>query len=84
MSEITRRPLLSFFGATAALTVLDLPVHRRALSPGAASAAVGSFTPVRLPHPLPIYTEQASFLATGIGTGSVQAVSAIHGSLPTR
>jgi uncharacterized protein len=78
MSDITRRQLLTFFGATAALAMLDPTNPRRSLRPGVArveAAALGSFTPVRLPHPLPIYTEEDSFLATGIGAGTIQAAS---------
>jgi uncharacterized protein len=73
MSDITRRQLLTFFGATAAVALLD-PAARRSSSPGAPradAAPVAGFTPVRLPHPLPIYTERPSFLATGFGTGTI-------------
>jgi secreted PhoX family phosphatase len=74
MSEITRRQLLSFFGATAAVAALGPTVDRLALGQGAAHADGGSFnrfTPVRLPHPLPIYQNERSFLATGIGSGTL-------------
>ncbi len=74
MSEITRRQLLSFFGATAALTALGPTVDRLALGRGVASAngtTFGGFTPLRLPHPLPIYTQRKSYLATGIDAGTV-------------
>jgi secreted PhoX family phosphatase len=35
-----------------------------------------SFTPVRLPHPLPIYKQQKSFLATGLEMGTLLPTSA--------
>lgn len=34
------------------------------------------FTPLRLPHPLPIYTQQKSYLSTGIEQGSILEPSA--------
>ena len=34
-----------------------------------------SFTPVRLPHPLPIYQQHPSYLATGLSTGTVLPAS---------
>ncbi|MBE8971279.1 PhoX family phosphatase [Nostocales cyanobacterium LEGE 12452] len=35
-----------------------------------------SFTPLRLPHPLPIYQQQKNFLPTGIGQGEIVNASA--------
>src|SRR5262245_19818414 len=72
MSAVTRRELLKFLGATTTVAALG-PLDRAAAHQGSAAVDVGTFwriTPVRLPHPLPIYTEEKSFLATGIGTGS--------------
>jgi len=73
MSDITRRQLLTFFGATTALGVIT---PRPALGHGVARAGVevgtfGRVTPVSQPHPLPIYTDHKSFLATGIDDGQV-------------
>ncbi|RUR72935.1 hypothetical protein DSM107007_55770 [Nostoc sp. PCC 7120 = FACHB-418] len=34
-----------------------------------------TFTPVRLPHPLPVYQQINSFLPTGIGQGQVLGAS---------
>jgi uncharacterized protein len=72
MSEITRRQLLAFFGAAAA--VQATPALLRPLRPaaGLAEAAwAGAFTPVRVPHPLPIYQTHSSFLGTGLGSGQI-------------
>jgi secreted PhoX family phosphatase len=74
MSKFTRRKLLTFFGSSIAATSLAPILERRLLGGGAlAEAAQLSFTPVRLPHPLPIYQQQKSFLPTGIGVGEIQA-----------
>jgi hypothetical protein len=71
MSNITRRELLTFLGATAATTILSPRVEEHLLGLGDAGVAQAvdlplSFTPVRLPHPLPIYRTKQSFLATGL------------------
>lgn len=74
MSKLTRRQLLIFFGGSAGAAVLAPNVGEKLFgnSPSVATAADPlKFTPVRLPHPLPIYTEQKSFYATGIGQGRV-------------
>jgi hypothetical protein len=74
-SLVSRRAILQFFGATAACTLLE-PLARDKLL-GAAPEALAdggnllSFTPVRLPHPLPIYQQHPSYLATGLSTGTV-------------
>jgi secreted PhoX family phosphatase len=45
--------------------------------PGTASEALAHrdnhllFTPVRLPHPLPVYQQHQSYLATGLGSGTL-------------
>jgi uncharacterized protein len=70
MIDATRRRFLAFLGGSAATVVAV-----RALA-GSNSAKFGGgfpaqLTPVRLPHPLPIYTEEESYLATGIGQGTV-------------
>ncbi|MCL6434208.1 MAG: DUF839 domain-containing protein [Leptolyngbyaceae cyanobacterium HOT.MB2.61] len=73
MSKLSRRKLLAFFGCSAAATVLAPTVEKRlfGIRTDVAEAAQLPFTPVRLPHPLPIYREQKSFLPTGIGSGSI-------------
>jgi hypothetical protein len=65
-----RRQILKFLGAGAALFVLGPPRARALLSSGGGTSAPPlAVTPVRLPHPLPIYERMASFLATGLGAG---------------
>jgi len=65
MSKLTRRKLLVFFGL--APTLGDKLFN----GAGAAEAASLGCTPVRLPHPLSIYRESPSFMATGIGQGKI-------------
>jgi secreted PhoX family phosphatase len=70
----SRREILKFFGVGATTLMLEPLVRGRlAGSAGVEALDAGhlSFTPVRLPHPLPVYREHRSFLATGIGTGKV-------------
>jgi uncharacterized protein len=74
MSNVTRRQLLAFFGASAATTVIapkvGEPLFGSDLSTAEAAVETPlSFTPVRLPHSLPIYQVKNSFLATGLGQG---------------
>ncbi|MUL37127.1 PhoX family protein [Gloeocapsopsis dulcis] len=74
MSKLTRRQLLVFFGASAGTAVLAPVLGERLLGNGstyAQTTAPLSFTPVRLPHPLPIYQKQVSYLPTGIGKGNI-------------
>lgn len=72
MNKLTRRQLLIFFGASAGGAVLAPVVGEKLFDGGAADAAIArKFTPVRLPHPLPIYQEQNSYYATGIEQGNV-------------
>ncbi|MEG4490801.1 PhoX family phosphatase [Microcoleus sp. D3_18_C4] len=80
MSKITRRQLLIFFGSSAATTVLAPQVTQTLFGINSTSteAVVGplSFTPLRLPHPLPVYQELSSFMPTGLnGQGTVMAAS---------
>lgn len=74
MSKFSRRQLLIFFGSSAAATVLAPNLGQKLLGGGDASvaqAATGlSFTPVRLPHPLEIYTKVTSYLPTASGQGT--------------
>ncbi|HEY9694358.1 MAG TPA: PhoX family phosphatase [Oculatellaceae cyanobacterium] len=75
MSKITRRQLLIFFGASAGTTVLAPTIESQLFDTNAnvfqALDTSLKFTPVRLPHPLPIYQQQKSYLATGFGQGTV-------------
>jgi len=79
MSKITRRQLLIFFGSSAATTVLAPGLTQklfRSNSSAAEAVVPTSFTPVRLPHPLPIYRELPSFMPTAPGgEGTVMAAS---------
>ncbi len=80
MSKITRRQLLIFFGSSAATTVLapQLTQTLFGINSTSAESVIGplSFTPLRLPHPLPIYRELPSFMPTGLnGQGTVMAAS---------
>lgn len=73
MHRISRRQLLTFLGATTASLTLG-PTLERLTSPhgGQVEAAwPGHFTPVRLPHPLPIYTTHTSYLARPGGSSEV-------------
>ncbi|MBD1902595.1 PhoX family phosphatase [Trichocoleus sp. DQ-A3] len=83
MSKFSRRQLLIFFGASAGTAVLAPTLGRQHFgsNPNVAQAVLPlKFTPVRLPHPLPIYQEQKSFYATAINyQGSV-----INASTDTR
>ncbi|MBE9163079.1 PhoX family phosphatase [Tychonema sp. LEGE 06208] len=80
MSKITRRQLLIFFGSSAATTVLapQLTQTLFGINSTSAESIIGplSFTPLRLPHPLPVYQELSSFMPTSInGQGTVMAAS---------
>jgi len=74
MSKFTRRQLLVFFGASAGAAVLAPAFGKQQFGGNqtiANAAEPLKFTPVRLPHPLPIYTQQKSYLPTGIEQGEV-------------
>jgi secreted PhoX family phosphatase len=73
MSKISRRQLLVFFGSSAAATALSPAIGDKLFgSSGIAEAAEPiTFTPVRLPHPLPIYQSRPSYLPEGINKGKV-------------
>ncbi len=74
MSKITRRQLLIFFGSSAATAAIAPRLTQTLFginSSDAKAVITTSFTPLRLPHPLPIYQEMSSFMPTapgGIGT----------------
>ncbi|HEY9909611.1 MAG TPA: alkaline phosphatase PhoX, partial [Thermosynechococcaceae cyanobacterium] len=73
MSNLSRREFLGFFGTGVAATTLT-PIANQLLGSAEAIAAESlSFTPVRVPHPLPVYRSQKSFLATGINQGKTLA-----------
>ncbi|NET34060.1 MAG: DUF839 domain-containing protein [Cyanothece sp. SIO1E1] len=79
MSKCSRRQLLIFFGASAATTVVApmLPARLFGRRSSAAFAQGVPVTPVRLPHPLPIYQSQESFMPTGLGSsGTILPASA--------
>lgn len=78
MSKFTRRQLLIFFGASAGTAVLAPAVGEilgNNLNSVEAAELPLSFTPVRLPHPLPIYQQRKSYLPTGIDQGTILAPS---------
>ncbi|MCC3421328.1 MAG: PhoX family phosphatase [Microcoleus sp. PH2017_01_SCD_O_A] len=80
MSKITRRQLLIFFGSSAATTVLAPQLTEKLFGINSTSAEAAlsplSFTPLRLPHPLPVYKELSSFMPTALnGQGTVMAAS---------
>lgn len=78
MSKLTRRQLLIFFGASAGTAVLAPALEKNFFgsNPSIAKAIEPlKFTPVRLPHPLPIYQDLPSFLATGNGEGQILSSS---------
>lgn len=76
MSKLSRRQILIFFAGSAGAVVLGNQLLKGFFSSREAKTASLDFTPVRLPHPLPIYQEQKSFLPTKIGEGEVVNVSA--------
>jgi uncharacterized protein len=75
MSAISRRQLLYFLGGTAGATALGTTLDAGLLgSPKIAEAQLANgvrLTPLRLPHPLPIYTEKSSYYPTGLNQGKV-------------
>nr|WP_256498663.1 alkaline phosphatase PhoX [Chroococcidiopsis sp. CCNUC1] len=74
MSRITRRQLLVFFGAGVGAAAFSPVLENKLFGAGsnAAQAAEAlSFTPVRLPHPLPIYQQLPSYLPAGSEKGQV-------------
>ncbi|HLP87965.1 MAG TPA: PhoX family phosphatase [Nostocaceae cyanobacterium] len=73
MSNLTRRELLKFFAGSAAAAVLADKFLDGFNS--TAQATTLTFTPVRLPHPLPVYQQVNSFLPIGIGQGEVLSAS---------
>ncbi|HEY9847593.1 MAG TPA: alkaline phosphatase PhoX, partial [Candidatus Caenarcaniphilales bacterium] len=79
MPKMTRRQLLIFFGGGAGSAVLAGLLGQRIFDRHTRiDQAVEplKLTPVRLPHPLPVYQQQESFLATEIGQGETLSPSA--------
>jgi len=70
MSTLSRRQLLIFFAGGAGVAVLGDAILDSVSSHTSAQTTL-TFTPVRLPHPLPVYQQVNSFLPTGIGQGQV-------------
>ncbi|MBW4631668.1 MAG: PhoX family phosphatase [Iphinoe sp. HA4291-MV1] len=68
MSKLSRRQVLIFFAGAAGAIVAD-QVLGSTVDAREAKFARLSFTPVRLPHPLPIYKQQKNYLPTEIGQG---------------
>lgn len=85
MSTISRRQLLVFFGATAATTTVAPQLVQKltgqstgvaqARTPLVTAAQGVNFTPLRLPHPLDIYTEKASYLRTSSNAETLPATA---------
>ncbi len=74
MQEINRRSFLAFVGGTSATAAVGGAGALFAPSSALAAPIAIAFTPVRVPFPLPVYTTNNHFLATGVnGVGSVIA-----------
>lgn len=71
---IGRRDILKFFGVGGAALLAD-PVAGLLGSAKPAEAARLPFVPVRLPHPLPVYLGERSYLGTQVGAGVVLPAS---------
>jgi len=76
MSKLSRRQILIFFAGSAGAVVLGGKILEGFIGTKQAKISPLGFTPVRLPHPLPIYQEQRNFLPTKIGEGEVVNLSA--------
>ncbi|MDZ8140729.1 MAG: PhoX family phosphatase [Nostoc sp. DedQUE04] len=76
MSKLSRRELLIFLAGSAGAAILGDKLLNSFASGADTKTSSISFTPVRLPHPLPIYQQQKNFLPTGIGQGEVVNASA--------
>ncbi len=75
MSKLSRRELLRFFAGSAGAAILGNKLLNNFARVAEAKTASISFTPVRLPHPLPIYQQHKNFLPTGISQGEIFNVS---------
>lgn len=72
MSKLSRRQVLVFFAGSAGAAVLGDKIIDSVSSIAEARIVPLRFTPVRLPHPLPIYQELDNYLPTGIEKGEVR------------
>lgn len=72
MFELDRRNFLAFLGVAGGATLIQSS-RALAANPGLTNSAFpgGAFTSVRLPHDLPWYTNNPSYLPSGIGSGVV-------------
>lgn len=71
---LNRRQVLKFFSATVVTSVFAEQIFENINNIAQAQAKTTfktRFTPVRLPHPLPIYQEVNNFLPTAIGKGKM-------------
>ncbi|BAZ65915.1 MAG: PhoX family phosphatase [Pelatocladus maniniholoensis HA4357-MV3] len=75
MSKFSRRQILVFFAGSAGAAVIGDKLINGVSSIAEAKIVPLRFTPVRLPHPLPIYQELNSYLPTGIEKGEVRKAS---------
>ncbi|MCM0591262.1 MAG: PhoX family phosphatase [Gloeotrichia echinulata IR180] len=71
MSQFSRRQVLLFFASSAAGFVSTNTKLPSIFNVAEAKTVPLNFTPVRLPHPLPVYQQQKNFLPTGISQGQV-------------
>ncbi|MEH2368777.1 PhoX family protein [Nostoc sp.] len=76
MSKLSRRELLIFLAGSAGAAILGDKLLNSFASGAEAKTSSISFTPVRLPHPLPIYQQQKNLLPTRIGQGEIVNASA--------
>ncbi len=76
MSKLSRRELLIFLAGSAGAAILGDKLLNSFASGADVKTPSISFTPVRLPHPLPIYQQHKNFLPTGIGQGEIVNASA--------
>lgn len=70
--DATRRKILALLGGGAVVGLVN-SAFSIGRAQGAADSATGSlsFTPVRVPHPLPVYTRRPSSLVGGNGTRKI-------------
>ncbi|MGV0103703.1 PhoX family phosphatase [Nostoc sp. DSM 114160] len=76
MSKLSRREILIFLAGSAGAAILGDKLLNSFASGADAKTSSISFTPVRLPHPLPIYQQHKNFLPKRIDQGEVVYPSA--------
>lgn len=79
MTAFSRREFLAFLSSASATATFGSMLPANAW----AAPVPLSFTPVRLPHPLEIYTTNNSFLATGLNGAGVPSPLSASPELPT-